>query len=70
MILTRVSLRYRLKVPKEKRSSVEKALEHHEGLCAVSESVRRGILVEWRSEIEEESESGSTAGAILGSAAV
>jgi len=59
MILTHVALRYRLKVPKEKRASVEKALEHHETLCAVSESVRRGIVVEWKSEIEEESEAGS-----------
>ena len=54
MILTNVSLTYRLKIPKDKRAAVERALEHHEGLCAVSESVRRGIAVEWRAEIEEE----------------
>ena len=35
------------------RTRVEKALEHHEHLCAVSESVRRGIGVEWKGEIEE-----------------
>ena len=62
MLLTHVSLRYRLKIPKDKRAAVERALEHHEGLCAVSESVRRGIAVEWRAEIEEESSS-ATAGA-------
>ena len=56
MILTGIKLRYRLKVPKDKRASVERALEHHEGLCAASESVRRGITVEWESEIQEESE--------------
>ena len=54
-----IALRYRLKVPKDKRATVERALEHHEGLCAASESVRRGITVEWQSEIEEESESDS-----------
>jgi uncharacterized OsmC-like protein len=59
MILTGIQLRYHLKVPKDKRATVERALEHHEGLCAASESVRRGIKVEWQSEIEEESESGS-----------
>jgi uncharacterized OsmC-like protein len=59
MILTGIKLRYRLKVPKDKRATVERALEHHEGLCAASESVRRGITVEWQSEIEEESESDS-----------
>ena len=59
MILTGIKVRYRLKVPKDKRATVERALEHHEGLCAASESVRRGITVEWQSEIEEESESDS-----------
>jgi uncharacterized OsmC-like protein len=53
MLLTHVTLKYRMKVPKDKRASVQKALEHHESLCAVSESVRRGITVEWQSEIEE-----------------
>lgn len=55
MILTGIKLHYRMKVPKEKRATVERALEHHEGLCAASESVRRGITVEWESEIVEES---------------
>lgn len=54
MLLTHVTLKYRLKVPKEKRASIEKALEHHEDLCAVSASVRRGITIDWKSEIEEE----------------
>jgi len=56
MILTGIKLHYRLKVPKEKRATVERALEHHEGLCAASESVRRGITVEWESEIVEDSD--------------
>jgi uncharacterized OsmC-like protein len=54
MILTGIKLHYRLKVPADKRATVERALEHHEGLCAASESVRRGITIEWESEIEEE----------------
>jgi uncharacterized OsmC-like protein len=57
MILTGIKLHYRMSVPKEKRATVERALEHHEGLCAASESVRRGITVEWDSEIIEESDS-------------
>lgn len=59
MILTGIKLRYRLKVPKDKRAGVERALEHHEGLCAASESVRRGITVEWESDIQEESDGNS-----------
>lgn len=63
MILTGIKLRYHMKVPKDKRASIERALEHHEGLCAASESVRRGITVEWVSEIQEEagSDAGKTA---------
>lgn len=53
MLLTRVNLKYRTKVPKDKRASVERALAKHESLCAVSESVRRGIAVEWENEIED-----------------
>lgn len=54
MILTEIKLHYALKVPKDKRAAVERSLEHHEGLCAASESVRRGITVTWDSKIEEE----------------
>lgn len=61
MLLTGVSLRYKLKVPKDKRAAVERALQHHEALCAVSESVRRGITVDWQADIEEESASESKA---------
>jgi uncharacterized OsmC-like protein len=68
MILTGIKLHYRLKVPKEKRATVERALEHHEGLCAASESVRRGITVEWDSEIVEEAdaEAGQNSAATTG----
>lgn len=54
MILTGIKLRYKIKVPADKRATIERALEHHQGLCAASESVRRGIKVEWESEIVEE----------------
>ena len=56
MILTGIKLHYRMKVPASKRAAVERALEHHEGLCAASESVRRGIQVDWESEILEEAD--------------
>jgi uncharacterized OsmC-like protein len=54
MLLTHITMRYRLKVPKEKRVSVERALDAHDGICPVSASVRRGITIEWKAEIEEE----------------
>jgi uncharacterized OsmC-like protein len=54
LLLTHVTVKYRIKVPKGKRASVEAALQHHESRCPASESVRRGITVDWHSEIEEE----------------
>jgi uncharacterized OsmC-like protein len=64
MILTGIKLHYRMKVPKDKRATVERALEHHEGLCAASESVRRGITVEWESEIVDDVEAGDSNAAV------
>lgn len=54
LLLTKVTVHYRLTVPKEKRAAAERALEHHDSLCPVSASVRRGITVVWTSEINEE----------------
>ncbi|MGD0909441.1 MAG: OsmC family protein [Candidatus Acidiferrales bacterium] len=69
MILTGIKMRYRLTVPKDKRAAVERALQHHEGMCAASESVRRGITVEWESEIVEESENGTDKSVVAGKTA-
>lgn len=54
LLLTHVTVSYRIKVPKEKRAAAERALEFHGDRCPVSESVKRGITVEWKSEIVEE----------------
>ncbi len=54
MLLTQIRVRYRLKVPKEKRAGMERALAHHDAACAASESIRRGIGIEWLAEIEED----------------
>ena len=54
MLLTQISVRYRLKVPKDKRLNVERALQKHEDRCPVSASLRRGIMIECHAEIEEE----------------
>jgi uncharacterized OsmC-like protein len=54
LLLTHVVVKYRIKVPKDQRAATERALEHHAERCPVSESVKRGITVEWLSEIVEE----------------
>jgi uncharacterized OsmC-like protein len=54
LLLTHVTVKYRIKVPKAQREAADRALEHHASRCPVSESVKRGITVDWESEIEEE----------------
>jgi len=54
MLLTHISVHYRMKVAKEKRPNVEKALQGHEDRCPVSASIRRGITIECHAEIEDE----------------
>jgi len=54
LLLTHVNVKYRIKIPKEQREATERALEHHASRCPVSESVKRGIMVDWSSEIIEE----------------
>lgn len=53
-LITRVCVKYRLKVPKGKKGEAERIVETHDRLCAVSQSLRRGITVELEAEIAEE----------------
>ncbi len=54
LLLTHVTVKYRIKVPKSQREATGRALEHHASRCPVSESVKRGITVEVQAEVEEE----------------
>jgi uncharacterized OsmC-like protein len=53
LLLTKVRIRYRLKIPRGKRQQAERALSLHHSRCPVSQSVERGIRVEWSAEIAE-----------------
>jgi uncharacterized OsmC-like protein len=53
LLLTRIRIRYRLKIPKHKREEAERALALHESRCPVSQSVQRGIRVEYSADISE-----------------
>ena len=52
--ITRIRVHYHLKVPKGKRDVAERAVEMHEQHCPVSQSVRRGIGIEFSGEVSEE----------------
>ena len=56
-LITRILIRYRVRVPRDKRAEAQRALDVHEKGCPVAQSVQRGIRVEWEGEIVEESQS-------------
>ncbi|MBI2822205.1 MAG: OsmC family protein [Acidobacteria bacterium] len=53
-LITRIKVHYTLKIPKGKRPEVERALALHDSRCPASQSVQRGIRVEWEGDIIEE----------------
>jgi len=53
-LVTRIHVKYRLKVPKGKKAEAQRAIDHHEKNCAVSQTIRHGIVIECEGEIEEE----------------
>ncbi|HEV8438688.1 MAG TPA: OsmC family protein [Methylomirabilota bacterium] len=53
LLLTRIRVKYRLQIPKGKRAEAERALSLHDSRCPVSQSVQRGIKVEYSADITE-----------------
>jgi organic hydroperoxide reductase OsmC/OhrA len=53
LLLTKVYVKYKLQIPKGKRAQAERSLALHHSQCPVSQSVERGIQVEWSAEITE-----------------
>ena len=52
--ITRIKVHYHLKVPKGKKAEAERAVDIHEQHCPVSQSVRRGIGIEFSGTVTEE----------------
>jgi organic hydroperoxide reductase OsmC/OhrA len=52
--ITKITVRYHIKVPKGKKEQAQRAIEIHEQHCPVSQSVRRGIEIEFDGDIAEE----------------
>jgi organic hydroperoxide reductase OsmC/OhrA len=53
-LVTRIKVHYKVKVPKGKREDAERAIQVHEKGCPASQSVQRGIAIQWDGEVEEE----------------
>ena len=52
--ITRIRVRYRLKIPKGKREAAERAVAKHPTSCPAANSVRGCIDLDIKAEIEEE----------------
>jgi uncharacterized OsmC-like protein len=53
LLLTKVHIKYTMKIPQGTRPQAERSLALHHARCPVSQSVERGIRVEWSAEIIE-----------------
>jgi uncharacterized OsmC-like protein len=53
-LVTRIKVHYTVKVPQGKREEALRAIDVHEKGCPASQSVKRGIAIEWDGRVEEE----------------
>ncbi len=52
-LVTKIKVHYKCRIPKGNREEAERALAVHEKGCPASQSVQRGIAVEYTAEFEE-----------------
>ena len=52
-VLTRILVRYTLRIPAGSREVVERALERHGSRCPTAASLAGAVAVEWEAEISE-----------------
>ena len=55
-LVTKIKVHYKCRIPRGKREDAERALAVHEKGCPASQSVQRGIEVEYSAEFEEADE--------------
>lgn len=52
-VLTTVEIQYRLRIPKESREAVDRALGRHQDKCPTAATLRGAVEVRWTADIEE-----------------
>lgn len=55
-VLTRIMVRYALRIPAGTRETVDRALARHGSKCPTAASLAGAVIVEWEAEISEASE--------------
>jgi uncharacterized OsmC-like protein len=53
-VLTRIKVHYKVRVPAGKGEEARRAIDVHEKGCPASQSVQRGIAIEWDGEVVED----------------
>jgi organic hydroperoxide reductase OsmC/OhrA len=53
-LITKIVVRYTLRVPAGKKAEAERAIAIHEKGCPASQSVQRGIAIAYSGTVEEE----------------
>lgn len=53
-VLTRIHVRYRLRIPTGSRETVDRALSRHVEKCPTAASLKGAVQVTWEAEIQEE----------------
>jgi len=52
-VLTAIRLHYNLRVPKDAREKVDRALETHQAKCPTAQSLAAAVDITWTVDIEE-----------------
>lgn len=52
--LTRIDVRYQLRIPAGTRETVDRALARHRDKCPTAQSLRGAVEVEWTADISED----------------
>ncbi len=56
--ITRIRVKYNIKIPKGGREAAERALAMHRDHCPVAVTLTRGVEISWDAEFEEEDDEG------------
>lgn len=54
MKITRIHVRYEIRVPSGMRAETERALAHHASRCPVAQTLIPCVQIEWEADIREE----------------
>jgi organic hydroperoxide reductase OsmC/OhrA len=52
--LTRIDIRYELRIPAGTRETVDRALARHRDKCPTAQSLRGAVAVEWTADVSED----------------